>query len=466
MKLRILSDVQAIHALRGPLPLTPTRKLLLGALLSDPKRTIDKTRLLELPPNGWQKNTRDKAISDLRTFLGENFDGQADLIGTSGTLRLELADPEVLDYHRFRRLIQEARAAKGEPALLLLNTALEECRGTPLGALDSPLIDSVRRRIDEQQRQACLDRAELRFELGQHVKALDEVLEQLTAWPEDERLIRILARALVAVGRRSDASKAFTEFDKAHNATVDLRNDVTRILDSSMTSTANLRVLPERSAPGLNAIRTITASTTGGHLRRRDLALGWAFVVVMLAFTTLMSVRDWPSMSAPQASTKGNDSVTGTLPESGIKPPARPPMVLVYRFGDEPKVAAGRNTGQDHTWIVGSDGKKELETVFRTSYPNEPVERIVGTFETSMQSPCPPVALMHWSLLVDGEERARGSLHFPASGGNLAADIASVPRDLRIRLALDSPIPFDSATPCDDVQVTLRDATVIPLQPK
>lgn len=453
VELRILCDVQAIEEHRGPLPLTPTLKLLLGVLLSEPEKTIDKTRLLDLPERGWQVNTRDKAIGDLRAFLQHNFPGQANLISTAGSLRLDLADPEILDYHRFQRLVEQARSADDENAVRLFSAALGEFRGMPFAGLKAPLIDRIRLRIDAQHRQACFDRAERRFRLRQHVEVLDEVLEQLKAWPDDERLIKILVRALVAVGRRSDATKVFTEFDEANDATAELRRDVLQILESSRTATESTLTRPEVNGAGPKDADETADLAPDKRLRLRELVLVWGIVLVALVLAISLLVSELPSSTAPD----------NRRPDSSSSPPSGPPMVLVYQSGDEPGVGAGRDGGQDHTWIMGIDDKDYLETVYRTSYPDEPIDRIEGAFEVEMnpQSPCPPVARVVWTLFADGVEKAKGSLHFPASGEKFRADLDASPRDLRVRLRVDSPVPFDTATPCYAMQVTLRGVTVV-----
>jgi hypothetical protein len=164
-------------------------------------------------------------------------------------------------------------------------------------------------------------------------------------------------RALVAVGRRSDATKMFTDFDEAHDATADLRRDVRRILESSRTAADSTVTRLEADGAGPKASDETADLASDKRLWLRELVLGWGIVLVALVLAVSTFVSEVPTSTAPDNRTPGSSS----------SPPSGPPMVLVYQSGDEPGVGAGRDGGQDHTWIMGIDGKEYLETVYRTS---------------------------------------------------------------------------------------------------
>lgn len=475
LELRILDDVQAIDGRRGPLPLTPTLKLLLCALLSDLGKAVDKTRLLGLPERGWQPSTLDGHLVDLRAFLQQNLSGQVSLVSSGGLLRLDLADPEVLDYHRFQQLVEQARQADDDNAVRLLTAALGEFRGMPFGAIKAPFVERIRVRIDEQHRKACLDRAERRFRLRQHAEVLDEVLGHLKSWPDDERLTKVLVRALVAAGRRSDAKKAFDDFDKVYDASADFRQDASQILESSKTVTGSVQTRQPEVVADPQVREEILHSALGKRLGPRELILAWAVVLLTVVVLVALLAREEffvksPNNSAPDTNVSPRTSSvvspttsSSSPPDNSSNPPAEgPPMVLVYQSGDEPGVGAGRDSGQDHMWLMGIDGKDHKETVYRASYADVPIARIEGAFEVEMnpQTPCPPVARVVWAVSVDGVEKAKGSLNFPASGQKFRVDLGVVPRDVRVRLRVESPVPFDSTTPCYAEQVWMRGVTV------
>ncbi|MFD5825613.1 BTAD domain-containing putative transcriptional regulator [Lentzea sp. NPDC060358] len=116
-----------------------------------------------------------------------------------------LADPGVVDLHRFRRLVAQAAPAGDEHALELLDQALRLWRGEPFAGLDTPWLAAVRTALERERAAARLDRVDVALRRGRHA----EVLPGLVALAErdelDERVCGQLVLALHRAGRTADA---------------------------------------------------------------------------------------------------------------------------------------------------------------------------------------------------------------------------------------------------------------------
>lgn len=114
-------------------------------------------------------------------------------------------DPMVVDMHRFRRLVAEARATGGDAGVALFEQALGLWRGEAFATLDTPWLNSEREALNRQRLAAELDRNDLALSRGEHGRLLDELSTRAAAHPLDERLAGQLILALYRCGRQSDA---------------------------------------------------------------------------------------------------------------------------------------------------------------------------------------------------------------------------------------------------------------------
>ncbi len=119
-------------------------------------------------------------------------------------------DEDSVDLHRFRRLVDEARAAADDSeALVLFDDALSQWRGEAFADLDSPWFESVRTAVEAERRTAELDRTDAALRCGRHAERLADVTAQAARYPLDERLAGQVMLALYRSGRQADALRHY-----------------------------------------------------------------------------------------------------------------------------------------------------------------------------------------------------------------------------------------------------------------
>src|SRR6185437_3020877 len=86
------------------------------------------------------------------------------------------AEPESIDLHLFRRLVDQARSENDEShALDLLEQATALWRGEAFANLETPWLTAVRGRLVMERFAADVDRADLALRLGRHAVLLPEL---------------------------------------------------------------------------------------------------------------------------------------------------------------------------------------------------------------------------------------------------------------------------------------------------
>jgi DNA-binding SARP family transcriptional activator/tetratricopeptide (TPR) repeat protein len=125
-------------------------------------------------------------------------------------------DPELVDLHRFRRLVAAASAARDagddDEGRALLGRALAAWRGPAFGDLDGPWLEQLRTVLDRERLAATLDFNDLELCCGRHAAALPRLEELAVAEPLDERLAAQLMLARDRCGRRADALGFYVTF--------------------------------------------------------------------------------------------------------------------------------------------------------------------------------------------------------------------------------------------------------------
>ncbi len=180
----------------------------LAALLLDVGRAVPIDRLIdrvwgERPPRQ-PKTSLYAYVSRLRALLS-GLDGVTIERERDGYLLV--ADPLVVDVHRFESLLRRARAtADDHAALALYDEALALWRGTPLSDLDSPWVDGVRSELERKRETAVLDRDDLRLRTGAHAAVL---AQPVGADAGGERAAAQRIEALFLDGRPADALREY-----------------------------------------------------------------------------------------------------------------------------------------------------------------------------------------------------------------------------------------------------------------
>ena len=156
--------------------------------------------------------------SRLRAVLGQiGLENTLVRVPSPGGYRLEV-DQQAVDFHRYRRLLADARTAAHandhEAAAEIVVRALSFWRGEPLAELRGPRSEHLRRRMNETLLDAHKLLAESLLMCGKH----DAVLRQLEPvihdhdYDLDEALARSWVSALCAADRHDEAKRFLVAF--------------------------------------------------------------------------------------------------------------------------------------------------------------------------------------------------------------------------------------------------------------
>jgi DNA-binding SARP family transcriptional activator/tetratricopeptide (TPR) repeat protein len=202
---RLLGTVEA--RIDGePVDLGPARqRCVLAALLADANRMVSVDQLID---RVWADRPPLRARESLYSYLSRL---RRSLAG--GGLEIERlaggyvprVDADVVDLHRFRRLVAAAREAGEDEASALLEEALGLWRGDALADVDTPWADDLRRALGAERWAAELDHADLRLRQGRHAELVPELTAVAGEHPLDERLAGQVVLALYRCGRQADA---------------------------------------------------------------------------------------------------------------------------------------------------------------------------------------------------------------------------------------------------------------------
>ena len=102
---------------------------------------------------------------------------------------------DVVDLHRFRKLVDTARAGDDERAAALLRQALELFDGEPFGGLCGQRVDNLRMTLLDERMSARLAYAEVSLRLGRQTEILPDLVELNRTEPFHETVAGLLMRA-------------------------------------------------------------------------------------------------------------------------------------------------------------------------------------------------------------------------------------------------------------------------------
>ncbi|WP_086665121.1 AfsR/SARP family transcriptional regulator [Lentzea kentuckyensis] len=125
------------------------------------------------------------------------------------------ADPETVDLHRFRRLVEDGRAAGADSeAAALLEEALKLWGGEPFAGLGTAWLESLRATLIHHRHAVRLDLVDVQLRLGLHAALLPDLTAWVAEHPLDERLAGQLVLALYRSGRTADALEHYQQVRK------------------------------------------------------------------------------------------------------------------------------------------------------------------------------------------------------------------------------------------------------------
>lgn len=130
---------------------------------------------------------------------------EVDIVRQAGGYLISVNEA-LIDVHRFRELLRQARAADdASDAMALFGEALALWRGDPFSGVDTPWLNGVRDVLEKERFAAELDFTDLRLEHGQHMQLVPELVSRASEHQWDERLAAQLMLAFYRSGRQADA---------------------------------------------------------------------------------------------------------------------------------------------------------------------------------------------------------------------------------------------------------------------
>lgn len=211
MDIRLLGPVEVW---RGGvrLALGPRKQRFCLALLAlDINRVVSVDRLVDLtwpgPPPRTARHAVAVSISRLRAVLGHCADGRHVELATHGRGYALHADPQCVDVHRFRALVQQAReCARPGERLGALRRALALWRGAALTDAGPPdVIDRITNGLAQERLGAEEERVEAELHVGNHLGILGALVELAAQHPYRQRLVGQLMLAQYRAGLVADA---------------------------------------------------------------------------------------------------------------------------------------------------------------------------------------------------------------------------------------------------------------------
>ncbi|GHH76893.1 hypothetical protein GCM10018793_23740 [Streptomyces sulfonofaciens] len=195
-------------------PGQPRQRAVLASLLLRGGAPVD---LPELVDDVWGEDAPSSAVGSIRTYiyrlrqmLGKEGAGRLRLVGGGYSLAFE---PDALDLNRFRRLMSEARAARGAGDLDAAATGFARAtglwRGAALSGVPGPHAEVQRGALSELWLASIEERLACDVERGLYVEAAAELSALVRAHPSRERFCELLMTALHGAGRQTEALAAF-----------------------------------------------------------------------------------------------------------------------------------------------------------------------------------------------------------------------------------------------------------------
>jgi DNA-binding SARP family transcriptional activator len=211
MDIRLLGPVEAwLDGVR--LALGPRKQRFCLALLAlEVNRMVSVDRLVDLTWPGSPPRTARHAIavniSRLRAALRLGQGGRPVELANQGRGYTLRADPQCVDVHRFRALVQQAReSARHADRLGPLRRALALWRGAPLADAGPPeVVDRLTHGLTQERLAAEEERVDAELYVGNHLGVLGTLVEMVAQYPHRQRLVGQLMIAQYRSGLIADA---------------------------------------------------------------------------------------------------------------------------------------------------------------------------------------------------------------------------------------------------------------------
>ncbi len=208
---RLLGPVEVWSAGRPVDAGQPRQRCVLAALLVDAGRLVTWDSLVarvwgDEPPRG-ARNALYSHIARIRQMLRGLDDAGTPVVERRSAGYVMQVDPDVVDLHRFRRLVERARALEpSAPAqVALLRDALALWRGEPLAGVAGDWAARTREACHQQRLHAVVAWAEAETRAGNPIAVIEPVTALTDSYPLAEPLAAALMRGLHAAGHTAEA---------------------------------------------------------------------------------------------------------------------------------------------------------------------------------------------------------------------------------------------------------------------
>jgi DNA-binding SARP family transcriptional activator len=234
VEVRVLGPVEVRRADRPLYLARRQQRLLLGILAIEANKLMPIDRLIDLlwgdQPPRHARPVLQSRLSELRTALHAYQSEDQVQVMTRGSAYVLEIDPELVDAHRFRRMVTASRLMKSaEQARRSFRDALALWRGPVLGGhvtelARTALCDS----LEAERLTAAEDLFDLELRLSNHQRVADEIREFSSEHPSRERLVGQMMLALHRAGRTADALRNYDAWRRwlAEELGIDPSNDV------------------------------------------------------------------------------------------------------------------------------------------------------------------------------------------------------------------------------------------------
>ncbi|MEU2422230.1 BTAD domain-containing putative transcriptional regulator [Streptomyces sp. NPDC007851] len=195
----------------------PQRRTVLAVLAVETGRPVTVATLIDRvwdagPPDAARRavHAHIAGIRRVCAQAGDRGTRPLTLLRRSGGYVLD-ADPEQVDVHRFRRLVERAQAAKqpDDTKSALLRQALGLWRGEPLSGLHGQWAARMREAWRRQRVDAAVGWARAELRRGDPDAVIGPLTDLLAEYPLAEPLADMLMRALYDAGRGAEALDCF-----------------------------------------------------------------------------------------------------------------------------------------------------------------------------------------------------------------------------------------------------------------
>jgi DNA-binding SARP family transcriptional activator len=190
---------------------TPRQQAVLAALAVDAGRAVPVETLIDrvwddAPPIE-ARNVLYSHLSRIRRLLefATASTGTAARIDRRSAGYVLEIDPDLIDLHRFARLIELGKHGTNADRLAVLTEALELWRGAPLAGVPGEWVARVRDSWHRRRLDAVIQWGEIKLELGKPDAVISDVPDLTAEYPLAEPLEGLLMRALHAAGRDAEA---------------------------------------------------------------------------------------------------------------------------------------------------------------------------------------------------------------------------------------------------------------------